>query len=156
MKFHLCFVSFNNSFVVLLDRRFSQVVCSPSQLRNSCSTILECLQRFGVSAQRILFVPPRCQCCLYRQCSSAQSQWKVVYPSAFVVWLKPLAVRLICTVVSVMSRFVKASAGSHWPPTSKTRSGNKISNRVDTVAFIIYTCSSHAVAQPHEHSDVGF
>ena len=43
---------------------------------------------------------------------------------------------------------MKASAGSQWPPTTESRSGS-----VDTIAFITYTCSSYAVAQPHEHSE---
>ena len=48
---------------------------------------------------------------------------------------------------------MKAAAGSQWPPASETRSGNSSKHRVDTIAFIIHTCSSYAVAQPHEHSE---
>ena len=50
-------------------------------------------------------------------------------PSTFVVWLKPRVSRLICIVVSVTSRFVKASAGSQWLPTSETRSENSTQSR---------------------------
>ena len=50
---------------------------------------------------------------------------------------------------------MKASARLQWPPIPD-RSGNSSQHRVDTVPFIIHTCSSYAVAQPHEHSQHHF
>ena len=109
---------------------------------DSCVSKWTALQRFGDSAQRILFVPSRCQCLVL-----TRDQAHLLLGS------RPLAVRLICIVLSVQSRFVKASAGSQWLPPSETRSGNSPKHRVDTISFIIHTCSSYAVAQPHEHTE---
>ena len=60
-------------FIATIEEKVRQILVS----------IAECLQRFGVSsAQRILFVPSRCQCGLHGHYSSAHSQWKVVYPDS--------------------------------------------------------------------------
>ena len=147
MKFHLCFVSFSTSFVVLLERRFSQVVCSPPQLRNSCSTNSECLQRSDVSAQRIVFVPSRCQCWLSRLISDlahllhgsshSQSDWfALLFQSYLDVWkLLPGRSGYRHQRLGVGTRSVIVS--TQLPPSSTF-------------------CSSHAVAQPHEHSDIAY
>ena len=64
-----------------------------------------------------------------------------------------LGSRLICFVLSVIARFVKASAGLQWLARSETLSEISPHHRVDTISFIIHTCSSYAFAQSHEHGE---
>ena len=64
-----------------------------------------------------------------------------------------LGSRLICFVLSGIARFVKASAGLQWLARSETLSEISPHHRVDTISFIIHTCSSYAVAQSHEHGE---
>ena len=87
MKLHLCFVSFNNSFVVLLERQLShsQIVYSPPQLRNSCST--------NVSSEVWCF-------CTAHSLYPIQTRSVLTRePSTFVAWLKANRIQTVCTVV---------------------------------------------------------
>ena len=86
MKFHLCFVSFNNSFVVLLERLFGQVVCSPPQLRNSCSTkILSVFRSLVFLHSAFSLSHPDSYCVDTR-------------PAHLLLGSRPLVSRLICIV----------------------------------------------------------
>ena len=125
MKFHLCCVFFNNSFVVLQERRYSQVVYSSPQLRNSCSTD-SC---FRLSSE------VWCFCTAHSLCPIQMSVWfaralffftfsvkgcltRLVGDSAFVAWLKPLSSRLICIVdfshISICERFCIDRSGCRY------------------------------------------
>ena len=67
----------------------------------------------------------------------------------FVAWLKS---RLICIVLSVTSRFVNLLPDRSGWRHQRLEVRKSSNHRVDTLAHI-YTCSSLAVAQPHEHSE---